>query len=185
MLEKFYSNKLHFISDLQVIKNIENAKNFKMVGNFVWEKDSKAYFAKNFFHAMFRNKNIDKGDQNKNLFLEFEKYVLNFCDVCSNAENKPSILLFENYIDPNEILNKLGKQYYNILDEKEINLLNERSSVFMHSSDIDKIEDNELIKNIIEQRSNTIPLNDLFIFVCGLEIMVLVLVMTLKIKKLF
>lgn len=168
MLENFYSNKLHFQSDLQVINNIGNIKNLKVIGNYIWEKDGKFYFGNKFFHAMFRNKNIDKGDINENLFLEFEKYVLNFCEVCSSIENKPSIMIFNNFTDHNEITKKSGESYYNIEDTEEINLLNKKPSIYVHS-DLDKIEDNELIKNIIEERSNTIPLNDLFIFVCGLE----------------
>jgi len=133
MLENFYSNKLHFISDLQVIKNIENIKNLKIFGNYICQKDNKYYFANRFSHVMFRNKNIDKGDVNENLYLEFEKYVLNFCDVFSSIENKPSIMIFNNFTDPNEITKKLGESYYNIEDIEEINLLHKKPTVYIHS----------------------------------------------------
>ena len=146
----------------------EKLINLTLNGNFLYEENEELYFTDKLNHAIFElDKDFKNYDETLNHSMNFDDYVQKFLEICSKAKNKPS-LLFLNYVPKNlvQILNGSDNNYkhnYHLLmqlkEDDDFKNFNEKPCVSCMQEGFA-----EILKKLVETRSENIPQNDVLIF---------------------
>lgn len=142
---------------------LSDLKENQMPGNFIYLKKDISYFLDRFSNSLFF---VDHDTPYGNLYLDFEKYLLNLCEVCSESKTKPSIIYINGDVGPDVIKQKLGNEYYDVLDAEEVYMLNKKPAFYIPFED-DAYD--ELIERFIQDRSNSFANRKMFIIIDNIE----------------
>ncbi len=119
-LDDFVTEKKRLASDGELTSIYENnLKGAQINGNFVYKEGKNYYFLDEFCHSLFREATSTDVLARKN-FMSFEKYVEDFCCLCSKIVNSPNIIFYD-YFNKN-LVNKLNEngRKYKIVDNDEL-----------------------------------------------------------------
>lgn len=137
--------------------------NMLIKGNYLYNENGTYYF-----NDVLRNcliyvdpKYYKDGNKNGNLFLEVEKYLLDFFSICSKSKNKPSIVYYNSITTADDISKRLGASYLDILDEEDILKINEGPAFCCLYKNFSSI-----METVIKSRTDMpAPRNDVFVIV--------------------
>ena len=134
----------------------------ELPGNFICKKKETAYFLERFTNSLF----IVDNDEYGNLYLDFEKYLLNLFEVCGQSKTKPSIIYINGDVGPDKIKQKLGDEYFDVLFEEDVYLLDKKPAFYIPFEN-----DNygDLIERFIQERTNNIVNRKMFVIIDNIE----------------
>lgn len=149
------------MKDIVKLKESEIVKK-GFTGNFI-SKDKKDFlFFERFANSLF----VVEEEGYGSLYLDFEKYLLTFFDVCSKSVNKPSFIYINGDVAPDKIMQTLGNSYYDIIEQEEIYRLNKQPAFYIP---FENDNYDELIERFIQERSATLNNRELFIILDNVE----------------
>lgn len=137
------------------------------VGNYLYEENGELYFCSKPSSAMFELKRDYKNyDETLNHHMNFDDYVQKFLEICAKIENKPS-LIFLNYVPKNVmILNGTEGNYKtnysfltNLTSDEDFETLNTKPSIICEPIGV-----MEILRQLVETRSENEPQTDVFVF---------------------